>query len=1529
GNDDTGEGSSGNPYKSLKHAIEHVSSGDTIMIKPGTYSGEDNRNIHLYPNDSGNFSEKYKNLVITSEKGAAETIFDAGNNGRHFRMTSNSKGSIDSTMQFIGLTFRGGRMNENGGSFHLDAEEEYYSDPYWTAYRLNPKFVNCVFRDNRVSSSNSTVSGGAFYLDEASPIFESCVFDSNYAMSGGAIAVVGNPETYRDTLWIRNSTIKNNAVSDSENPGHGARGGGVSFNNGINAMIYNSVFENNAAVSYSNSGGGVYGGGLDVDNQWSAQLNPMVWIVNSRFSKNKIDHQGRDTNTHGGGIHMGAPHTIVNTVIDSNKATFSGSNGRGMGGGLFIQVDSQWDGAGNELYGNSYLVNSTIVNNLVSSNSGIGENGGVYLNNASTRGVWFNNIFWGNRANYSQDQNQDRHNLSYHEAQNFMLITDYNDIEFMDHYMDTWAGPNSYNMDPGFVNSASNFKLADASPLIGLGTSIYDGIAGPTYDMLNAKRPNPVGSNPDLGAYENALAESPNPKQVRNVVAHPGGESVTLSWSANTEEDIEKYLIYASTQMNFIPTQEDSVGETTDTTFTVAFLTNGTEYHFKITAQDKDGYTGVYSNEVHAIPKYSGPTWWVDVTNGQDKCDGSPESPCPHLSYIFPIMANGDTIRMIAGDYGPGYHLQGENNEWGNNLQELTIIGNTGNPEDVNIWGNDNQQIFQLNDMRVTFRNISFVNGGVGENGGAIATNYGGLNIDNCIFENNKAQGQYGTGGAISSYMTDLIINNSIFRNNKSKQAGGAIIISTDESGDPGSTIFVNITNTQFINNQTHGDNQSGNALGGAISVQPSTKLEMNISHSIFDNNSVYCQHDGSGASGSAIDIQPQSLDSWNDVNPIVIEESIFKNNWSEGISDNNWLGATVRTGWNTHIYNSLFYENRIQHGSSQGGGTIAVEFSFNPSSSELNNVLANNTIVGNFGSNASGAMYASPVDFWNSQAIVFNNIIWDNNGENGVVHFGGNNGVKFNDYNNIQYKSGDNNEYGPNTFQLEPRFKNPSSDNYQLSNNSPLIDMGTLNLEGYNAPITDIRGYYRVGTPDLGAYEAGASKYLLAMTDDIETDEDTTFVELGQELTITITTGDIDGNLVPSNESMSWNIFPNQKYVKFVSGDTDTEGGDASATFQVTDQDRGKGFRFRIEAGVGEAFLRSEMYVIEELVTGAPPPVVELTITPSDWTNQPNFNLNWQTPIWAAQRDLIGAVVEITDGINVHNEYMSFPSGDTLTNYSFTAPEAGQYDAYLWLIDELGNEDKDSSRSVTAYFDDIVPESFVTHNPDSPEEDTFYTSDKPRFEWDDMGDYPSGIKEWQLFINDNHYDTYTRSDVTFDGGSDMGYVIGGTTLQDGYYTWWVEAADSAENITRSDSGFFGVDLSPPKISHSSPLGTIDAGSTTPSINVTVTDGASGVKYATLHSRRSGSGGGFVTLDLTSGPVSIPGSDVKEDGLEYYIDAEDNVGNYDAWPSMGELHAVSVRSEGSITTADSWSNGIPGGTDSTNYVFFSIPFEVG
>ena len=80
---------------------------------------------------------------------------------------------------------------------------------------------------------------------------------------------------------------------------------------------------------------------------------------------------------------------------------------------------------------------------------------------------------------------------------------------------------------------------------------------------------------------------------------------------------------------------------------------------------------------------------------------------------------------------------------------------------------------------------------------------------------------------------------------------------------------------------------------------------------------------------------------------------------------------------------------------------------------------------------------------------------------------------------------------------------------------------------------------------------------------------------------------------------------------------------------------------------------------------------------------------------------------------------------------------------------------------------------------------------------------------------------------------------------------------------------------------------------------------------------------------MSSGSYSIPGGDVKSDGLEYFIRSADNVGNNRYWPAEGEFHSVKVRTEQSISTTARWPSGVPGGKDSTNYVFFSIPFDVG
>jgi hypothetical protein len=318
---------------------------------------------------------------------------------------------------------------------------------------------------------------------------------------------------------------------------------------------------------------------------------------------------------------------------------------------------------------------------------------------------------------------------------------------------------------------------------------------------------------------------------------------------------------------------------------------------------------------------------------------------------------------------------------------------------------------------------------------------------------------------------------------------------------------------------------------------------------------------------------------------------------------------------------------------------------------------------------------------------------------------------------------------------------------------------------------------------------------------------------------------------------------------------DSVTQSGQASATFRVSSLEKSIGFRFRIESELGEAFMRSELYVIEAIKSGSPPPVLGLAISPDSWTNQRKFTLNWETPVWDVGRDLLGSVIQLYDGFDTESDFYPFPTGDTLTTMEVEVPEAGEFEVSVWLMDEFGNEEVDSARSVTAYFDDVMPDEFYVHWPDNYVDndgnlEQTYTSDMPRFRWQEKGDYPSGIKEWRLFLKEGgaayafNY-AYTWSDVTYDENYDDRWVDhAGTPLSDGYYNWYLEAVDQAGNVTiSSDTAYFGVDLNPPRITHNNPLTTIDENTTSPALNVSFDDSpGSGVQWGRLNYRRSGSG---------------------------------------------------------------------------------------
>ena len=163
-------------------------------------------------------------------------------------------------------------------------------------------------------------------------------------------------------------------------------------------------------------------------------------------------------------------------------------------------------------------------------------------------------------------------------------------------------------------------------------------------------------------------------------------------------------------------------------------------------------------------------TWYEDLDDAVDEaCDN-----------------NGGTIRIWGGTYGSdsddvkitisdGVHLTFE--PYGSSH---TVIFDGSK--------NDNW-FFEISDKNahVTFNRITFRNGGAFQ-GGAIEVDEGQLNVNDCIFESNKAfqnlAGGYGWGGAI--YLDDdecsLVARNCRFINNNAASGGGAVCVEGDGS---------------------------------------------------------------------------------------------------------------------------------------------------------------------------------------------------------------------------------------------------------------------------------------------------------------------------------------------------------------------------------------------------------------------------------------------------------------------------------------------------------------------------------------------------------------------------------------------------------------------------------------------------------------------------------------------------------------------------------------------------------------------------
>jgi len=255
---------------SIQDGIDAASETDTILVAPGTFAGEGNRDIDF----TG------KAILVVSESGAAATVINCEGSEleehRGFRFFSGE--GADSVLD--GFTIKNGYTNSEGGGIYCNASD--------------PTIINCII------SANTGGDGGGIYLSESSATVADCRINGNSAPNdfGGGVCGMSSAVSISRCTIISNSAfygggiycdIESPLINDCTISGNYATefGGGVYF-----SCTADTPFVTTCLISDNTSreGGGIY-------NQYS----PMA-LVNCTITGNSVENSGggiftRDTDS--------------------------------------------------------------------------------------------------------------------------------------------------------------------------------------------------------------------------------------------------------------------------------------------------------------------------------------------------------------------------------------------------------------------------------------------------------------------------------------------------------------------------------------------------------------------------------------------------------------------------------------------------------------------------------------------------------------------------------------------------------------------------------------------------------------------------------------------------------------------------------------------------------------------------------------------------------------------------------------------------------------------------------------------------------------------------------------------------------------------------------------------------------------------------------------------------------------------------------------------------------------------------------
>ena len=426
-----------------------------------------------------------------------------------------------------------------------------------TAYGNEISFTTNI-RTLHVSKSGSNITGDGslekpfnsiqhaidLSVNEETIIVQPGTYSENINFNGKNIIVASQIYTTGDESFIQQTII-----DGSQN------GSVVTFNNAENstAKLYGFSITNGLTTNTHGAGIAVehasptleyldiYG---NISDGWNA--GGIYLLSSDAIISNVIIRNNEAVN--GGGISTwnDSNPSLTNVLIMRNTASnwgggiaFSGYQ-KPICKNLIVVENTAKNGGGFVCSNNMVLINSTIANNSATTYSGAyyyGERSPIIINS-----IIYDNV--GNNEFNVEPENS--------------LIAIYSNIS------GGYNGTGNIDIDPRFSDfDTGDYHLSKYSPTIGAGIESVQ-IEETWYDSPNSDfdanpRPNPVESNPDMGAFENILANSTPKKEpeitttiISNItyesangggnVIDDGGDDIIvrgICWSTNDDPTVE------------------------------------------------------------------------------------------------------------------------------------------------------------------------------------------------------------------------------------------------------------------------------------------------------------------------------------------------------------------------------------------------------------------------------------------------------------------------------------------------------------------------------------------------------------------------------------------------------------------------------------------------------------------------------------------------------------------------------------------------------------------------------------------------------------------------------------------------------------------------------------------------------------------------------------------------------------------------------------------------------------------------------